>query len=51
MALMVLGIGAGVISFGDGTWTFLGLAILVGVVGLTYAPELVLGFRQVRDAE
>lgn len=43
MTAIVLTCGLGLISFGPHTWNYLGLALLVGGVGLTFGPELLLG--------
>jgi hypothetical protein len=44
--------GAGVIPLGRDGWNLLGLVLIVGMVGLTFGPELLLGkYRPVRSAQ
>lgn len=43
MAGIIVACGTGVWSFGPKTWNYLGLALLVGGIAVTYVPELVFG--------
>ena len=43
LALVVVLFGTGVLPLGVNGWRMIGLALLIGGVGLTFGPELLLG--------